>query len=31
MRQLRFVQITGKFEKVVHLEGEGTHDACVHL
>lgn len=31
MRQLRFVRITGKFEQVVHLNGEATHDASVHL
>ena len=31
MRQLRFVRITGKFEQVVHLNGEGTHDASVYL
>ena len=30
MRQLRFVRITGKFEQVVHLDGEGAH-ANVHL
>ena len=31
MQQLRFVQITGKFEQVVHLNGEGTHDASVYV
>lgn len=31
MRQLRFVRITGKFEQAVHLNGEGTHDAIVHV
>lgn len=31
MRQLRFVRITGKFARVVHLNGEGTHDAIFHL
>lgn len=29
--QLRFVRITGKFEQVVRLNGEGTHDASVHV
>lgn len=31
MQQLRFVRIAGTFEQVVHLDGEGTHDASVHL
>ncbi|MCS3927603.1 hypothetical protein M2175_002634 [Bradyrhizobium elkanii] len=31
MQQLRFVRITGKFERVVHLNGEGTHDASIHV
>lgn len=31
MRLLRFVRITGTLEQVVHLNGEGTHDASVHL
>ncbi|MET4217443.1 hypothetical protein ACVWWG_000589 [Bradyrhizobium sp. LB7.2] len=31
MQQLRFVRITGKFEQVVRLNGEGTHDASVHV
>lgn len=31
MRQLRFVRIAGKFEQVVHLNGEGTHNASVHV
>ncbi len=31
MQQLRFVPITEKFEQVVHLNGEGTHDASVHV
>jgi hypothetical protein len=31
MRQLRYVRITGKFEQVVHLNDEGTHDAVIHL
>ena len=31
MRQPRFVRITGKFEQVVHLNDEGTHDAIVHV
>lgn len=31
MRQLRFVRMAGKFEQVVHLNGEGTHDASVHV
>ncbi len=29
MRQLRFIRITGKIERVVHLNGERTHDASV--
>ena len=31
MRQSRFVRMTGKFEQVVHLNDEGTHDASVHV
>jgi hypothetical protein len=31
MRHLRYVQITGKFEQVVHLNDEGTLDASVHV
>lgn len=31
MRQSRFVRITGKFEQVVHLNDEGTHDASVYV
>jgi hypothetical protein len=31
MQQLRFVRTTVKFEQVVHLNGEGTHDASVHV
>jgi len=31
MRLLRFVRITGKFEQVFLLNGEGIHDACVHV
>ena len=31
MQQLRFVRITGKFERVVHLNDEGIHDASVHV
>ncbi|MEH2487994.1 hypothetical protein V1280_003933 [Bradyrhizobium sp. AZCC 2230] len=31
MQLLRFIRITGKFEQVVHLNGEGTHDASIHL
>jgi hypothetical protein len=31
MQQLRFVRITVKFEQVVHLNGEGTHDASVYV
>lgn len=31
MRQSRFARMTGKFEQVVHLNGEGTHDAGIHV
>lgn len=31
MRQLRFVQKALKLEQVVHLNGEGTHDASFHV
>jgi hypothetical protein len=31
MRQPRFVRMTAKFEQVVHLNGEGTHDASIHV
>jgi hypothetical protein len=31
MRQLRFVRMSEKFEQVVHLNDEGTHDASVYL
>ena len=29
MQQARFVRMTGRFEQVVHLNDEGTHDASV--
>lgn len=31
MRLLRFVLTTGTSKQVVHLNGEGTHDASVHV
>jgi len=31
MQLLRFVRMLGKFEQVVHLNGEGTHDASIHV
>ncbi len=31
MRQPRFVPMTAIFEQVVHLNGEGTHDASILL
>jgi len=31
MQLLRFVRMSGKFEQVVHLNGEGTHDASIHV
>jgi hypothetical protein len=31
MQQLRFVRMSEKFEQVVHLNGEGTHDASVYV
>lgn len=31
MQPLSFIRITGKFEQVFLLNGEGIHDACVHV